>query len=555
MSWAILVSTRVAADVAALVVVKGTLVLFLAASAAWGLRGRSAALRHRAWTVGLLVLLGLPVVAEWMPPWTISGTALLYPAETPLVGIEAIETSTRQGSPGTSPDLRGRGETRRSGAAAATDPTVEMPPPTTAETSGGGVRSSLPSASLLLITWWIGVLVLGIGTVADLVRAHVLRWQAEPAGPGDPLVGLLDEERRRLGVTRRVDLLMTDADGFAATLGPWRPAILLGRDVACLPCDQLRAVLLHELAHVRRYDFLTNLLAGLATMLYWPNPLVWWARRAAGRERERACDDEVINQGIESPHYARVLLAFAHSRPALSPAMRSSVGLRLSATKSRLLAILDSGVDRDAGGRAMPALAGMAFLALVLPLGGLDIFQSVPGTGSSADLVAALSHPQPAVRAQAARTLGRRDATPARLELESLLDDASSEVRLAAMGTLHQLADPASLGAMARVLERPFDEGRGEHGFVLKLAMLTLGRLDSEDALRVLEAQLDRPVAPLRWLALETILSMPSHYAAAEPYLRAFAASDASARNRRLAEEALREILESSFDPGGRAPR
>ncbi len=84
-----------------------------------------------------------------------------------------------------------------------------------------------------------------------------------------------------------------DADG----VGLRRPAVLVSDDAETWSEDRRRAVMLHELAHVRRRDSLTQTLASLATALYWPHPGVWWAARRLQVEREFACDDCVLRAG------------------------------------------------------------------------------------------------------------------------------------------------------------------------------------------------------------------------------------------------------------------
>ena len=475
-----LVSTRVAADVAALVFVKGAVLLVAVMLVGHWARGRSAAFRHRVWVLGLLGLLTLPVADRLLPGW--GDVGLTYPSETSLVGVEALETHSL------TRDAQGR------------------------RVVVGGEQEAtpakLPVPSTLLLLWWIGVAVGVTRLIADLTRVAGLRWTSRVAPVAHAATRLMEKERVRAGIRRPVTLLIQEREGLAATIGMVRPAVVLGPDVAEMPESQLRSVLIHELAHIRRGDFLAHLLGSVAMVLYWPNPLFWVARRRASLTLEQACDDEVLTRGVASTEYARVLMHFAVAQPSLSPAMRSTMGfLRLSPTRDRIYSILGRGLDRTPVG-ARVGLASAAFAAaLVVPIGSVGPLSHSPGTGPSQALVEDLSHEDEDVRARAARTLGRRGAAGILVRMEALLDDESADVRLAAAGVLEQLGDPASIPAMARVLTRPFDGGRGEHGFVLKVAMKTLGRTDHPDAVRILEAQLDRPVAQLRRLAQTSTLT------------------------------------------------
>jgi carboxyl-terminal processing protease len=129
--------------------------------------------------------------------------------------------------------------------------------------------------------------------------------------------------------------------------GLWRPTILLPDDAAGWPRDRLQVVLLHELAHIRRHDCLTQLLGQLARALYWFNPLAWLALRRLRIEQEQACDDSVLTQGYPGPDYAEHLLAVSvgyrsGARPAIALAIATP-----SKIERRLRCILDSSRNRQ----------------------------------------------------------------------------------------------------------------------------------------------------------------------------------------------------------------
>ena len=79
--------------------------------------------------------------------------------------------------------------------------------------------------------------------------------------------------------------------------GFFRPTILLPADASNWQEERLRAVLLHELAHIQRNDWESQLIAQVMCAVYWFNPLVWFAARRMRVEAERACDDHVLNAG------------------------------------------------------------------------------------------------------------------------------------------------------------------------------------------------------------------------------------------------------------------
>jgi TonB family protein len=148
-------------------------------------------------------------------------------------------------------------------------------------------------------------------------------------------------------------------------------AILLPAEAADWPAERLRAVLLHELAHIDRRDCWTLARAEVALALYWFHPLAWWAAGRMRRERERACDDRVLAAGIAASGYATNLLEVARGR--LDAALPAPAMARASNLEARLRAILDPTVRRrDVRARAVGAAAAAAFLVLA-PLAALRL--------------------------------------------------------------------------------------------------------------------------------------------------------------------------------------
>jgi TonB family protein len=158
-----------------------------------------------------------------------------------------------------------------------------------------------------------------------------------------------------------------------ASFGLFRPAVFMPADAADWSGERRRVVLLHELAHVRRGDHATHLLARAALSLYWWNPLAWMAWREFLKDRERAADDLVLSLGAAAPEYAGHLLEIARTMQS-SPAMGwAAVAMaRPSQLEGRLLAILDSGRSRKSPGRTSAWVAGLVAAAIAVPLAALQ---------------------------------------------------------------------------------------------------------------------------------------------------------------------------------------
>jgi hypothetical protein len=258
----------------------------------------------------------------------------------------------------------------------------------------------------------------------------------------------LGDARAALGIRRRVRLLRTPAQsgvGTPLTWGTLRPTVLVPAEAASWPPEHRRAVLLHELAHVRRLDCLLALLGDAACALWWCHPGVWWAAHRLRLERERACDARVLRAGVRASDYAECLLRIAdasHGERPLGPAVvaahllpaRTGAGVaaafvRRSHLHARLRDILTPRTAPwQTPGRLAPAATAFAGLALVATAGTVRL------APRPAVLWAALRSPAWTTRATAAEGIAR-------------FGDAGSVARLHA--TLGREPDPR-VRAMAR---------------------------------------------------------------------------------------------------------
>jgi TonB family protein len=177
---------------------------------------------------------------------------------------------------------------------------------------------------------------------------------------------------RSLTGVEGVDVFEARSGSMPMSFGLFRPAIFLPADAAYWPEERRHAVLLHELAHIRRGDTVMHLVARAALALYWWNPLAWYAWRQFVRDRERAADDFVLSAGARPSSYAGHLLEIArglHSAPAVGCAA-VAMACR-SQLEGRLMAILDSGVNRKAPRRVVGWIAALATILLIAPLAAL----------------------------------------------------------------------------------------------------------------------------------------------------------------------------------------
>jgi len=220
----------------------------------------------------------------------------------------------------------------------------------------------------LAAIWVAGMAAALASIIAGLVRVGWIGRRSRLAADGR-VRRIAAQTMERLGVTRQVKVIEAAGQAMPMTWGVRRPVILLPVNAVEWSDDRLRAVLAHELAHVKRNDVLTQLVARMACALYWFHPLIWIAARRLREERELACDDMVLAAGSRASDYAQQLLDFARTlRPARFTAATSVAMARRSHLAGRLVAVLDSGRSRADVTRRLVLSAVAVAVLVVVPL-------------------------------------------------------------------------------------------------------------------------------------------------------------------------------------------
>jgi beta-lactamase regulating signal transducer with metallopeptidase domain len=177
-----------------------------------------------------------------------------------------------------------------------------------------------PLAPWALPVWLAGVLACSLRLVLASAHAVALRRRSDPED--GPIAATVARLAARIGVRRSVAVCLSMRTDGPATLGLLRPVILLPPAVALgVTPQQLEALLAHELAHIRRHDYLINLLQMLVETLFFYHPAIWWASRRIRVERELCCDDIAVDACGDAVSYAQALTTVARmqiSRPGLA---------------------------------------------------------------------------------------------------------------------------------------------------------------------------------------------------------------------------------------------
>lgn len=344
------------------IAMRSTVPLLLGLLACRLLRPRSAASRHAVLALSLLGAVVVVPLTTVVPSWT------LQLPETEALG----------------PDRAALPAPANEDAVAATPGAGSTVPPGEAGTI----------AFPVLLIWVAGIAIGLLRTAAGLVRLRRLTARARPMAD-DRWSALVNELVHRYSVTRRVDVLVTGASDILATWGVFRPQVLLPPDSLTWTAERVRIVLAHELAHIRRNDWLVQVGADAFRLLFWFNPAAWMVARRLRRESERACDDEVLRTGVSPATYASHLLDLARHGRAVGPAWATTLSMaRSSILEWRIAAMLNAHLNRTVPSRLQLAAACAAIAIVVLPASALRLSAAQTGpaplTGAVYDVTGAV---------------------------------------------------------------------------------------------------------------------------------------------------------------------
>ncbi len=355
------------------ILLKSLLLFALTGLALLCLRRASAAVRHLVCLLTLAALLVLPVLSLALPGWILPFAALPIAAPTDSASAAAPLSAAVDASPAV--------------LSSAVPPVLVMP--AAASVSPGVPRRGFPWPMALAGVWLLGAFLAALRPLLGFWGIGRLHRVCVP---------VTDDKTRELAVQganalrlAQIPTLLQAVVAVPMTWGWRRPVVLLPESASGWPNDRCQAVLLHEMAHIRRGDWLWHRLADIVCALYWFHPLVWGTARRLRAEGEIACDDLVLSSGIAAPDYARHLLEIARALPPKSAAPQAVLAMaQTSHIEGRLKMILDKTQSRrqTTGRVVMTALALSAVvfvpLAMLHPIAKAQSVASTPSVSASA---------------------------------------------------------------------------------------------------------------------------------------------------------------------------
>jgi TonB family protein len=200
------------------------------------------------------------------------------------------------------------------------------------------------------------------------------------------------------GLRRPVQLLQSDHPTLLVTWGMLSAKVILPCSADAWPDDRVRIVLAHELAHVRRRDWMVQILAEILRCVYWFNPLLWMACRQLRDHSEQACDDAVLGLGVRGPEYATHLLDLARAfRCGRRMTVPAAAMVRPSRLERRIAAMLNVDVNRRPVTRSACIATALVLLSLTVALAGLGAAAQTTTASFSGSLLDAVGRILPDV--------------------------------------------------------------------------------------------------------------------------------------------------------------
>jgi HEAT repeat protein/beta-lactamase regulating signal transducer with metallopeptidase domain len=339
------------ADVMAVLIescLRASVVLAAASALTAVLRRTAASTRHFVWSSAIAGSIVATAISSFGPHVTIDVPVPLTPTPAPV----------------SRPDLAPPD-------AALSLPSISGVAPSADADASTSARAAWPDATpAAVFLWSAGTL----GVLAYLIAGALGSWWIRRGGRPlhAPWVDEAHELAEAFEINRPVAVIESAAVTMPMVCGIWRHAIVMPPAAEHWSDDRRRVVVLHELAHIKRRDCLTQVLAQIVCAAYWFNPIVWFAARQLRVERERACDDFVLAAGEKGPDYAAHLLEIAQTmRYRRAPALAGLAMARPSQLEGRLLAILDPAIRRTSALHTRLAALGVILL-VTLPVGAVE---------------------------------------------------------------------------------------------------------------------------------------------------------------------------------------
>jgi len=259
-------------------------------------------------------------------------------------------------------------------------------------------HTSIDWSTILVALYLLPVTLLLYRLRIGLLRLRELRKRSTMTS-SPTWLAQLENARERLGISRRIILRVSASVNSPLSFGWLSPQVILPQQALSWPPAVINDVLLHELSHIRRLDWLSMMFAYLVASLYWINPLVWLLLKKLNEEAETACDATVVHAGRDSTDYAQSLLSVARAcvHGGRHPKLLTQTMLDRSTLETRITLLLEKQIMRTIDLRKEFRITAVALMlisaALLTVIGSTRVVSAQSAAEDNAQ-----SRPPPATR-------------------------------------------------------------------------------------------------------------------------------------------------------------
>jgi beta-lactamase regulating signal transducer with metallopeptidase domain/biopolymer transport protein ExbD len=318
--------------------IKATLLLFLAVIITNLCARNSASLRHQIWLLAVVGVLLLPIISLSLPAWRIlpGWPVLRMEVPTPMLPTDDLKPSLYAAA------------------------TVAKEPASPGSSAPPSVGKRIVFYSTAI--WAAGAVLVFIRLATGVVLLRLSIRRTQPAT--EPfIIHAFEAECAKLNL-HDISLRIDHRRRVPFVCGFFRPSVILPANCTTWTESELKAVLRHELAHIKRRDIVALALCSLACILHWFNPLLWFAIRELHIEAEQSCDDSVLSTDIDQADYATQLVTASWF--AQESDMPSLAITRRSQLERRVRSALESKRSRS-GISVVEQLVTASFALLIIP--------------------------------------------------------------------------------------------------------------------------------------------------------------------------------------------
>lgn len=310
------------------VIIKSLLILLVILTITLFARRESAAVRHLFLSTAIIILLVLPIYVLSIPSWNLGIFS------NPI--YRSYQTSSMSQERVNEEDLS-------SGNISAKDEIKSL--------NGGALeiqsKSNLKLYDKILIIWIIGTMGLVLWLIGGRIYSYSIFSKSTKLVDLN-LIDKISKAKQIMSLNKDIEILQSNRVKIPIITGLFKSKLILPETINHWNEDRFEAVLYHELAHIKRNDVLLQFLAQLTCTLYWFNPLTWIIERNLLIERERACDNVVLQLNVKPSDYAEYLMETSEELGTTHRKKWSFTGMAEGTDfKDRILSILDPNTRRN----------------------------------------------------------------------------------------------------------------------------------------------------------------------------------------------------------------